>query len=871
VLKIRYNIINLRGGDIMNPEKFTNKTNEVLMNANNIALENNNAMIDIIHILKAMIDDNDSLLVRIITKLNINFNNFNNDITNILNEQPKIAHQTQQLGISPNLNNVFINAQKIMSKMNDEYLSIEHLMLSIINIKDNKINNLWQSYGLNNHNVKDIINDLRKNKNVTSKDPEVSYDALTKYGRNLVEDALNNKTDPVIGRDEEIRRVIRILSRKTKNNPVLIGEPGVGKTAIVEGLAQRIIAQDVPEGLKDKIIFELDMGALIAGAKYRGEFEERLKAVLNEIKESDGQIIMFIDEIHTLVGAGKSDGAMDASNLLKPMLARGELHCIGATTLSEHQQYIEKDSALERRFQKVMINEPNIEDSISILRGLKERFEIHHGVKIADEAIIAAVKLSQRYITNRFLPDKAIDIIDEACATIRTEIDSMPSSLDELTRKIRQLEIEEMSLKKEKSNKSILRLQNIQKELANLKEEHQVMYEKWACEKQEILKVQKNKEDLEKARHQYDQARNNGNLEEAARLQYGIIPALEKQLADEQAINDNKLLREIVDEQEVAQVVANWTGIPLSKLVKKDREKILHLYDNLNNYVFGQEEALEKISDAIIRSRAKIQDPNRPLGSFMFLGPTGVGKTELAKSLALELFDSKDALIRIDMSEYMEKHNVARLIGAPPGYIGYEEGGQLTNAIFRKPYAIILLDEIEKAHKDVFNILLQILDDGRITDAKGRVVDFKNTIIIMTSNLGSQYLLENDNNKETTNRINELLKEYFRPEFLNRIDDIIMFNTLSKDLVSKVINKFINDINQRLLDDNISIELTQTAIDSIIEHGYDNKYGARPLKRYLQKNLETLIAKEIIKENIHINDHIIIDYDNKFIIEKTKK
>ncbi|MDR3214830.1 MAG: ATP-dependent chaperone ClpB [Bacilli bacterium] len=855
----------------MNPEKFTNKTNEVLMNANNIALENNNAMIDIIHILKAMIDDNDSLLVRIITKLNINFNNFNNDITNILNEQPKIAHQTQQLGISPNLNNVFINAQKIMSKMNDEYLSIEHLMLSIINIKDNKINNLWQSYGLNNHNVKDIINDLRKNKNVTSKDPEVSYDALTKYGRNLVEDALNNKTDPVIGRDEEIRRVIRILSRKTKNNPVLIGEPGVGKTAIVEGLAQRIIAQDVPEGLKDKIIFELDMGALIAGAKYRGEFEERLKAVLNEIKESDGQIIMFIDEIHTLVGAGKSDGAMDASNLLKPMLARGELHCIGATTLSEHQQYIEKDSALERRFQKVMINEPNIEDSISILRGLKERFEIHHGVKIADEAIIAAVKLSQRYITNRFLPDKAIDIIDEACATIRTEIDSMPSSLDELTRKIRQLEIEEMSLKKEKSNKSILRLQNIQKELANLKEEHQVMYEKWACEKQEILKVQKNKEDLEKARHQYDQARNNGNLEEAARLQYGIIPALEKQLADEQAINDNKLLREIVDEQEVAQVVANWTGIPLSKLVKKDREKILHLYDNLNNYVFGQEEALEKISDAIIRSRAKIQDPNRPLGSFMFLGPTGVGKTELAKSLALELFDSKDALIRIDMSEYMEKHNVARLIGAPPGYIGYEEGGQLTNAIFRKPYAIILLDEIEKAHKDVFNILLQILDDGRITDAKGRVVDFKNTIIIMTSNLGSQYLLENDNNKETTNRINELLKEYFRPEFLNRIDDIIMFNTLSKDLVSKVINKFINDINQRLLDDNISIELTQTAIDSIIEHGYDNKYGARPLKRYLQKNLETLIAKEIIKENIHINDHIIIDYDNKFIIEKTKK
>ena len=856
----------------MNQEMFTNKVNEALMRANNIALEHKNSNIDIVHVLLAMLDDSESLANRILDKLSVNKNSFKQDVKNLLSRQPVVGSIPSQIGISTNLNLALIEAEKIMKGMHDEYLSIEHLFLAFIDSKDKSINNIFKAYNITYGGVEQVIMEIRKNRTITSKDPEDTYEALVKYGRNLVEEARSNKIDPVIGRDEEIRRVIRILSRKTKNNPVLIGEPGVGKTAIVEGLAQRIVRQDVPEGLKDKIIFELDMGSLIAGAKYRGEFEERLKAVLNDIKESNGQIIMFIDEIHTLVGAGKTEGAMDASNLLKPMLARGELHCIGATTLQEHQQYIEKDPALERRFQKVLVNEPTLEDSVSILRGLKERFEIHHGVKIADEAIIAAVKLSKRYITDRFLPDKAIDIIDEACATIRTEIDSMPSELDELTRKIRQLEIEETSLKKETNAKTKERLANIQRELAEYKEKYDSMYAKWEDEKKDIIAIQKVKEDLDKARHDFEQAKNNSELEEAARLQYGVIPELEKKLTiselDEYE-NGDRLLSEIVNEDGVAQVVSNWTGIPLNKLIKKDREKILGLENSLKSMVFGQDEALEKISDAIIRSRAKIQDANRPLGSFMFLGPTGVGKTEVAKSLALELFDDKNALVRIDMSEYMEKHNVSRLIGAPPGYIGYEEGGQLTNAILRKPYAIILLDEIEKAHKDVFNVLLQILDDGQITDAKGRLVDFKNTVIIMTSNLGSHILLEN-NTASGREQVNELLKDFFRPEFLNRIDEIITFNPLSKDLVVNVVNKFIKEVNIRLKDDNISFELSKAAMNKVIENGFDEQFGARPVKRYIQKHIETLLAREIIKENILPNDKILIDYLDDFVIKIEK-
>lgn len=854
----------------MNSEKFTNKLTESLFKARQIAISYKNTSIDTIHLLKALINDKESFVFKILDELNINQNEFKNDVDLLLQKEAILEEIKSELNVSIKLNELLLHAEKIMEKMNDDYISIEHVFLAMIDYKDNRLKNLIDNHNLNYKAVYEIIITLRNHKKVDSKNYENSFDVLLKYGRNLVEDARNNKIDPVIGRDEEIRRVIRILSRKTKNNPVLIGEAGVGKTAIIEGLAQRIVRQDVPEGLKDKIIFELDMGSLIAGASMRGEFEERLKNVLNEVKNSNGQIIMFIDEIHTLVGAGQTNGAMDASNLLKPMLARGELHCIGATTLSEHQKYIEKDPALERRFQKVLINEPTVEDSVSILRGLKERFEIHHGVKIEDEAIISAIKLSKRYITDRFLPDKAIDIIDEACATIRTEIDSMPSELDEITRKIRQIEIEIASLKNDKNIKSLERVDTLKKELANLKDDEKIMYAKWDKEKQEINDIQKIKEELDLARHQLEQAKSNGELEIAAKLQYGDIPILEKKLKENE-MNDNKsndkLLSESVSENEVAQIVSNWTNIPITKLIKKDRDKILNLEDNLKKMVYGQDEAIEKISDAIIRSRAKIQDPNRPLGSFLFLGPTGVGKTEIAKSLALELFDAKNQIVRIDMSEYMEKHNVSRLIGSPPGYIGYEEGGQLTNAILRKPYSIVLLDEIEKAHKDVFNILLQILDDGQITDSKGHLVDFKNTIIIMTSNLGSEILLEeNDNNFD---KINQLLKSFFRPEFLNRIDEIITFNPLSEELLINIINKFINEINIRLKDDNIKISLSNNAIDAIIEQGFDIKFGARPLKRYIQRNIETLIAKEIIKENILNNEEIEIDYiKNNFVIKK---
>lgn len=857
----------------MNPEIFTNKVTEAFVKAQEIAIENKNLSVESVHFLLGILDDPESLIYRILDSLEINRQSFRNDLEEILQSEPVSSSLVDQMGISSKFNKVMMDAEKIMKQMKDEYLSVEHVILAIINSNDTKFKQMFMRYDFTYQKVLDAIQQIRKNRNVTSQDPEASYDVLTKYGRNLVEDAKAGKIDPVIGRDDEIRRVIRILSRKTKNNPILIGDPGVGKTAIVEGLAQRIVRQDVPDGLKDKIIFELDMGSLIAGAKFRGEFEERLKAVLQEIKESNGQIIMFIDEIHTLVGAGKTEGAMDASNLLKPMLARGELHCVGATTVGEYRQYIEKDPALERRFQKVNVNEPTVEDSISILRGLKERFEIHHGVKITDAALVAAVKLSKRYITDRFLPDKAIDLIDEASATIRTEIDSMPAELDELTRRIRQLEIETTSLKQENNPKTKERLKLLQKELANLVEEEKSMKAKWDQEKEEINKVSKLKKELERARLDLENAENAGMLEEAAKLQYGTIPDLEKQLAklEDESVDKTsgrRLLSESVKEENVAEVVANWTGIPVSKLLKKDRDSILELEDKLKAKVFGQDEAIELIYDAILRSRANIQDPNRPIGSFMFLGPTGVGKTEVAKSLAEELFNSKDQMVRIDMSEYMEKHTVSRLIGAPPGYVGFDEGGQLTNAIQRKPYSIVLLDEIEKAHKDVFNILLQILDEGQLTDSKGRTVDFKNTIIIMTSNLGSEYLLDEDID-DATLKVEELLKSHFRPEFLNRIDEIITFNPLNEDLITNIIDKFMDELNERLKEENIKVSLTDKANKQIINLGFDPVYGARPLKRFIQKNIETLIAKEVIKGTIKNNAKVVIDYkSNAFYIKK---
>ena len=855
----------------MDPKQFTNKVNEALMSAQGLAMEHRNLSVDTVHVLIALANENDSLLNLILEKLGINQVMFKNKLEQILNAETTSANLVDNIGISSKLNLLFIKASDIMKKMDDSFLSVEHLVLGLFETGDKRFTDLFESFNVNKEAVKNAISDMRKNSKVTSQNPEETMDALNKYGRNLIEDVKDGKIDPVIGRDEEIRRVIRILSRKTKNNPILVGEPGVGKTAIVEGLAQRIVRGDVPQGLLDKVIYELDMGALIAGAKYRGEFEERLKAVLKEIKESDGQIILFIDEIHTLVGAGKTDGAMDAANLLKPMLARGELHCIGATTLAEHRQYIEKDPALERRFQKVTVDEPTVEDSVSILRGLKERFEIHHGVKINDDAIMAAVTLSKRYITDRFLPDKAIDLIDEACATIRTEIDSMPAELDEITRRVRQLEIEEASLKQETSVKSQERLESLRKELENLKEEEQVMMAKWENEKSQITSVAKLKEELELNKRLLENAKSEGNLEEAARIQYGIIPEIEKALKateDLEKSEKDKMITEVVNEQEVAQILSNWTNIPVSKLVKKDRDKILNIEDNLKSKVFGQDDAIEKISDAIIRSRANIQDPNRPIGSFMFLGPTGVGKTEVAKALAAELFDDANAMVRIDMSEYMEKHNVSRLVGAPPGYVGFEDGGQLTNAILRKPYSIVLLDEIEKAHKDVFNILLQILDDGQITDSKGRKVDFKNTIIIMTSNLGSEFLLHEDF-EDAIEDVDNLLKDYFKPEFLNRIDEIVMFNPLSKDLVKDVIGKFIEQTSNRLAQDNITLTISDNAKERIVEDGFDPLYGARPLKRYIQKHIETLIAKEIIKETIDSGDDILVDYvDDKYTISK---
>lgn len=856
----------------MNPEQFTHKLQMAIMNAERIAKEYQHAEIDVPEILFALLEENDSLFVRILELLDVNRQDFINDLQKIMAEQPKVSNVPTQLAVSRDLLDVLQRAQTIMKKMEDEYLSVEHVLLAIVNKKNRLIQPIWDKYNINKQNIEAVIKTIRGNSNVHSQDPETNYEVLSKYGRDLVEEVRSGKLDPVIGRDEEIRRVIRILSRKTKNNPILIGEPGVGKTAIVEGLAQRIVRQDVPEGLKDKRIFELDMGSLIAGAKFRGEFEERLKAVLKEIKESNGNILLFIDEIHTLVGAGKTDGAMDASNLLKPMLARGELHCIGATTLNEYQKYIEKDAALERRFQKVYVEEPSVEDTISILRGLKERFEIHHGVKIHDNALVSAAMLSDRYITDRFLPDKAIDLIDEACATIRTEIDSMPAELDELTRRVRQLEIEEASLKQEHDANSKMRLDQLRKDLADLKEKEAEMRAQWEAEKATIGGVQKLKEELDAARRELEQAQTEANLDTAARLQYGTIPELEKKIdeyeAKEQALEQsNRLLSEAVTEDEVAEVVARSTHIPVTKLMQGEREKILHLEDKMRLRVVGQDDALNKVTESVIRARAGIKDPNRPIGSFMFLGPTGVGKTEVARALAELLFDDASHMVRIDMSEYMEKHSVSRLIGAPPGYVGYDEGGQLTEAIRRNPYCIVLLDEIEKAHPDVFNVLLQVLDDGHITDSKGRNVDFKNTIIIMTSNIGSEILLEKGNTEMAQEEVERMLRSFFRPEFLNRIDDIVTFAPLTEDLVEQIIDKFMQDVNRRLNEQNITITLTHKAKEQIAFDGYDAKFGARPLKRYIQKHIETVVAKGIIKGEVLPNTTIMIDFvNNEYVV-----
>ena len=801
---------------------------------------------------------------------------FENTLKNEINKKPKVtggARPSDSIYISQEVEIVLANSEKLADKMQDEYVSVEHIMLSLIDNANSNLNDLFRKYNITKNEFLKALSSVRGNTRVTTDNPEETYNVLKKYGQDLVKLAREQKLDPVIGRDTEIRNVIRILSRKTKNNPCLIGEPGVGKTAIAEGLALRIVRGDVPEGLKECTIFSLDMGLLIAGAKYRGEFEERLKAVLQEVKKSEGKIILFIDEIHTIVGAGKTDGAMDAGNLLKPMLARGELHCIGATTLNEYRQYIEKDQALERRFQPVMVDEPSVEDTISILRGLKERYEVFHGVKIADNALIAAATLSHRYISDRFLPDKAIDLIDEACSMIKTEMESMPTELDEISRKIMQLEIEETALSKEKDEISKQRLQDIQKEKAELKTKFDSMKAKWDNEKASIVKVQKLREDIEKVNSQIEQAERNYELNKAAELKYGKLPELQKQLkieeekAEKEKSADDNLLRNKVTEDEIAKIISRWTGIPVAKLIEGEREKLLHLSEILHKRVIGQDEAVEKVSEAIIRSRAGISDPKKPIGSFLFLGPTGVGKTELAKALAESLFDDEHNIVRIDMTEYMEKYSVSRLIGAPPGYVGYEEGGQLTEAVRRKPYSVVLFDEIEKAHPDVFNILLQVLDDGRITDSQGRTVDFKNTIIILTSNLGSEYILEGigangEISEEAKNKVNSLLKKSFRPEFLNRLDEIIFYKPLRKDEISKILELLIQDLEKRLEDKHINLELTKSAKDYLIDNGYDEIYGARPLKRFVQKKLETLIAKKILSQEILPNTTVAIDCIN---------
>ena len=862
----------------MDTNRFTQKSLEALQAAQQLAQSYGNAQVEQVHLLYALLSQENGLIGQLMSKLGLNTQQVQTACESAVNRLPKISGSNQQPYVTASLSQALTEAENQMKQMRDEYISVEHLFLGLLEKADSTVRPLFASLNITKPKFLEALQAVRGSARVTSEDPESTYDALKKYGQDLVDLARQNKLDPVIGRDTEIRNAIRILSRKSKNNPVLIGEPGVGKTAIAEGLAQRIVRGDVPDSLKNRTIFSLDMGALIAGAKFRGEFEERLKAVLNDIKASNGRIILFIDELHTIVGAGKTEGSMDAGNLLKPMLARGELHCIGATTLNEYRKYIEKDAALERRFQPVMVSEPTVEDTISILRGLKERYEVFHGVKISDQALIAAATLSNRYISDRFLPDKAIDLVDEACATIRTEMDSMPQELDDVRRRIMQHEIEEAALKKEDDALSRERLSVIQKELADMREQFNAMKARWENEKNSIGKVQKLREEIEHMGGEIAEAERKYDLNRAAELKYGKLPQLQKELAEqekiaEEAKSDSTLLRDKVTEEEIARIVARWTGIPVSKLMEGEREKLLHLDDTLHERVIGQDEAVEKVCEAILRSRAGIQNPNRPIGSFLFLGPTGVGKTELAKALAQALFDDEKNMVRIDMSEYMEKHSVSRLIGAPPGYVGYDEGGQLTEAVRRRPYCVVLFDEVEKAHPDVFNVLLQVLDDGRITDSQGRTVDFKNTIIILTSNLGSSAILdgidENGNITETARKqVEGMLKTQFRPEFLNRLDEIVFYKPLTRNEIDKIVDLQVADLNRRLSDKQLTMHLTPAARSYIVAQGYDPIYGARPLKRFMQRAVETLIARKLIAEDVQPRTDLLVDYDgDKLVID----